>query len=57
MLLSGCAFFMTFWNYNHFDNYMASHLYKIYKPKAERKIERGRKFKHSEFMEPNIFYN
>ena len=41
--------FMAFWNYNYFDNYMASRLYKTYSPKEERK--------ESEFMKPWPFFN
>ena len=57
MLFSGFGFFVAFWNYNHFDNYMASRLFKLYKPRAERKIENGRNFMHSEYMRPRIGYN
>ena len=49
LLISGVAMFMAFWNYNYFDNYMASRLYKTYSPKEERK--------ESEFMKPWPFFN
>ena len=38
MLLSGANFVLVFWNYNFFDNFMVTRLYKIYKPSSERKI-------------------
>ena len=44
MLFSGFGYLVAFWNYNHFDNFMVSRLFKLYKSKAERKIEKGRNF-------------
>ena len=32
LLISGVAFFLAFWNYNYFDNYMVTRLFKIQKP-------------------------
>ena len=29
ILISIITFFLSFWNYKHFDSYMAKHLYKI----------------------------
>ena len=29
IVMSGIGLFLGIWNYNNFDNYMASHLYKI----------------------------
>ena len=41
MLISGLGYFIAIWNYNYFDNFMVSKLYKIKKPKdkVEDKID------------------
>lgn len=56
LLYSAFAFFVSVWNYKMFDNYMASHLYKL-----ERRDQDSRHlkdtFKESDFMKPRKFYN
>ena len=58
MLISGMAYVLAFWNYNHFDNFMVSRLYKIYKPNLEHKFRKKSKaFKQSKFMKPRFLFN
>ena len=33
-MLSGMAIFLSIWNYNHFDYYMASRLFLVKKPSS-----------------------
>ena len=35
ILISFITFFLSFWNYKHFDSYMVEHLYKIGSMKEE----------------------
>ena len=42
MLVSGFGFLIAIWNFNYFDDFMASRLYKLKKPETERKVLRGR---------------
>ena len=40
MLISWAAFVLTFWNYNYFDNFMVSRVFKIYKPNLNRESKK-----------------
>ena len=72
LLISGVSYFVSFWNYNYFDNYMVTRLFKIKKKKCQDvdNCEQGpvyntspsrSQFKHyfhkSEFMRPRKGYN
>ena len=35
LLISGVSYFVSFWNYNYFDNYMVTRLFKIKKKKCQ----------------------
>ena len=35
MLISGIAFVLAFWNYNYFDNFMVTRLYKLKRPNVD----------------------
>ena len=36
LLMSGIAYLLTIWNFNHFDNYMVTRLYKMEKADADK---------------------
>lgn len=56
LLYQALAFLVSVWNYNMFDNYMVSKLYKL---ERREQSSRGLKdtFKESGFMKPRRFYN
>ena len=56
MLISGIAMFVSFWNYNFFDNNMVQKLYKMEKPDAEKKVFRNAS-ERSEFLFQSFLYN
>ena len=56
LLYSALAFFFSVWNYNMFDNYMVSHLYKLETSKQNTRSIKDT-FKESDFMKPRRFYN
>ena len=35
LLISGVSYFLAFWNYNYFDNYMVTRLFKIRKKRNQ----------------------
>lgn len=41
MLISAVAYFMAIWNYNYFDNYMVTRLFKMRQRRAEHSNEAG----------------
>lgn len=56
LLLGGIHYFLAFWNYQFFDNYLVTRLYKLEKEKVSEK--RGRSyFNRSTFMKPTPLYN
>ena len=58
MLISAVALLMTFWNHNNFDNFMATRLYKLYRPNIDGvEKKRSKAFKQSEFMKPRFLFN
>lgn len=58
MLISFVAAGLSFWNYNHFDNFMVTRLYKLYKPNKDgRSRSKSNTFQESEFLEPPLMIN
>ena len=56
LLLGGINYFLAFWNYQFFDNYLVTRLFKLEKLKESEK--RGRSyFNRSTFMKPTPLYN
>ena len=38
LLFSVVSTIVSFWNYNHFDNYLAQHLFKIKQPNGDQDV-------------------
>ena len=57
MLISGVGYLIAIWNFNQFDNYMVTRLFKIEKPPALEKGVLKSWGDKSEFMVPQILYN
>ena len=53
MLISGVGYLIAIWNYNYFDNFMVTRLYKIQKPKDDE----GKISKSIDYMVPPKLYN
>ena len=56
ILISGVAYLMTAWNYNFFDNYMVSRLYKMEKEGADKHPNQSA-WQKSTFILPRKCYN
>ena len=56
ILISGMAYALAFWNFNQFDNFMVSRLFKLQKPPAEQRTDMKRN-ERSDFMVPPRLYN
>ena len=56
MIISGIAVFISFWNYNFFDNKMVQKLYKMEKQDAEKKVFRNVS-ERSDFLFQSFMYN
>lgn len=56
LLFSGSAFLVSIWNYNMFDNYMVSRLYKLEHPDQDSRHLKDT-FRESNFIKPRRFYN
>ena len=54
--MSGAAFFLLVWNYNYFDNFMVTRLFKLEKVDAD-KLEIKSLFARSSFMNTQILDN
>ena len=58
MLISGINFLLIFWNYNYFENYLVTRLFKLQRIDLERKeINKRPYFARSSFMVPRRCYN
>ena len=56
VLMSGMAYLLTIWNYNYFDNYMVTRLYKMEKEDADKQGHLTF-WRRSSFVWPRKFYN
>ena len=56
MLISGVGYIIAIWNFNMFDNYMVTRLFKMKRPESGDNDEKSWGEK-SEFMSPQILYN
>ena len=57
LLVSGCAFLLSIWNYKMFDNNMVRYLYKLERPSETDSRQIKNTFKESEHMKPRQFFN
>ena len=56
LLIGAINYFLAFWNYHYFDNYLVTRLFKI--EKSNKSEKRGKSyFNRSNFMMPTTLYN
>ena len=56
MLISGVAYFLVFWNFNYFDDWMITRLYKMKKSKSEVDPKTSA-WQNSSFAKPGLCSN